>query len=183
MPVTLRADLLPLSINTVTPDQGGTGDDEHRWVTVDIYGSRFKAGALVKLSRPGVYEAEPVRWQVLDATHIRAVFDERQMPHGLYGVTVVNPDGERVTEAARYLVERGIEADVALGIGGPRTLNPGESGVYSVSLQSLTNVDTPYVRFDIGTPEMGLAEDVLTGISLPYIVFGSNVGGQPNGVT
>ncbi|MDZ4254036.1 MAG: CARDB domain-containing protein, partial [Sulfuritalea sp.] len=183
VPITLRADLLPLSISKVTPDQGGTGDDEHRWVTVDIYGSRFKAGALVKLSRPGVYEAEPVRWQVLDATHIRAIFDERQMPHGLYDVIVTNPDGERVTEAARYLVERGIEADVALGIGGPRALTPGENALYSVSLQSLTNVDTPYVRFDIGTPEMGYADDVLEGIHLPYIVFGSNVGGQPNGVT
>lgn len=182
-PVTLRADLLPLSITKITPDQGGTGDDDHRWVTFDIYGSHFKAGALVKLVRPGVYEAEPERWQVLDATHIRAVFDMRKFPHGLYDVTVINPDGERVTEAQRYLVERGIEADVTIGIGGPRTLSPGENGLYSVSLQSLTNVDTPYVRFDIGAPEMGYSEDVLGGLNLPYVVFGTNIGGRPDGAT
>ena len=34
-PVTLRADLLPLSITKITPDQGGVGDDNHRWVTME----------------------------------------------------------------------------------------------------------------------------------------------------
>ena len=101
----VSADLLPLAITRVTPDQGGTGDDDHRWVTVDIRGARFAAGALVKLSRPGVFEVEPERWQVLDATHIRAVFDLRHVPHGLYDLTVMNPDGQRVTEPYRYLVE------------------------------------------------------------------------------
>ncbi|HLF95978.1 MAG TPA: CARDB domain-containing protein, partial [Methylococcaceae bacterium] len=183
VPVTLRADLLPLSITRITPDQGGTGDADHRWVTLDIYGSRFKAGALVKLARPGVYEVEPQRWQVLDATHIRAVFDLRSAPHGLYDVSVMNPDGQTVTEAYRYLVERGIEADVTIGIGGPRSLNPGERGIYSVALQSLTNVDTPYVRFDFGATDMGDSAYVLEGLSLPYVVFGSNVGGRPDGAT
>jgi hypothetical protein len=40
-------------------------------------------------------------------THIRAVFDSRRLPPGLYDLTVINPDGQRVTEAQRYLVERG----------------------------------------------------------------------------
>ncbi|MDR0673568.1 MAG: putative Ig domain-containing protein, partial [Zoogloeaceae bacterium] len=182
-PAILRADLLPLSITRVTPDQGGTGDDEHRWVTLDIHGAQFKAGALVKLSRPGIFEIEPTRWQALDATHIRAVFDLAAAPHGLYDVVVINPDGERVTEVERYLVERGIEADVTIGVGGERTLQPAEGGVYNVSLQSLTNVDTPYVRFDFGVPEMGYSEYLLEGLSLPYIVFGANAGGEPPGVT
>ena len=180
-PVTLRADLLPLAITSITPDQGGTGDDAHRWVTVDIYGARFQPGALVKLSRPGVFEIEPERWQVLDATHIQAVFDTRTVPHGLYDVVVTNPDGQRVTEAYRYLVERAIETEVAIGIGGERSLEPGDGTTYSVSLQSLTNVDTPYVRFDFGTPEMGRSEYVLENLYLPFIVFGTNVGGSPDG--
>jgi hypothetical protein len=154
-PINLRADLLPLSITRITPDHGGTGDDAQRWVTLDIHGSHFLPGALVKLSRPGIAEVEPDRWQVLDATHIRAVFDSRGLPHGLYDLTIINPDGQRVTEAERYLVERGVETDVTLGIGGPRTLATGESATYSVSLQSLGNLDTPYVRFDFGVPEMG----------------------------
>ncbi|HET7864109.1 MAG TPA: putative Ig domain-containing protein, partial [Burkholderiaceae bacterium] len=180
-PVTLRADLLPLSITRVTPDQGGTGDAAHRWVTMDIEGARFAAGALVKLSRPGVFEVEPERWQVLDATHIRAVFDLRNVPHGLYDIVVTNPDGQHVTEAYRYLVERAIEDDVTIGIGGPRSINPGDAATYSVTLQSLTNVDTPYVRFDIGASDMGNSQYLLEGLSLPYVVFGSNVGGRPDG--
>jgi len=182
-PVTLRADLMPLAITAVTPSQGGVGDDDHRWVTVDIHGARFKAGALVKLSRPGVHEAEPVRWQVLDATHIRAVFDLRRFPLGLYDLTVINPDGQMVTDPGRYLVERGIEADVTLGIGGSRSLEPGEAGSYSLTLQSLTNVDTPYVRFDVAVPNMGDSDYLLDGLKLPYVVFASNLGGSPDGVT
>ena len=182
-PVTLRAELMPLAITKITPDQGGVGDANHRWVTMDIYGASFKAGALVKLSRPGMAELEPERWQVLDATHIRAVFDLRRLPLGLYDVAVTNPNGQRVVEANRYLVERGIEADVTIGVGGPRSMAPGDSGLYSVSLQSLTNVDTPYVRFDFGAPEMGISADVLEGLGLPYVLFGSNVGGSPSGKT
>ncbi len=180
---TLRADLLPLSITSVTPDQGGVGDDDHRWVTVDIEGARFAAGALVKLSRPGVFEIEPERWQVLAATHIRAVFDLRHVPMGLYDISVINPDGQRVTEPYRYLVERAIEADVTIGIGGARTINPGDGTTYSVTLQSLTNVDTPYVRFDVGASDMGNSQNLLEGLNLPYVVFSSNVGGQPGGAT
>jgi hypothetical protein len=181
-PVTLRADLLPLTISKVTPDQGGVGDDNHRWVTLDIYGASFKAGALVKLSRAGVFEAEPSRWQVLDATHIRAIFDLRQFPLGLYDISVINPDGQRVTEVGRYLVERGIEADVTIGVGGERSLVSGDRATYSVSLQSLTNVDTPYVRFDVGVPEMGDNPYLFEGnLKLPYMVFGTNIGGQPTG--
>jgi hypothetical protein len=183
VPATLRADLLPLSITAVTPDHGGVNDDDHRWVTLDIYGSSFQPGAIVKLSRPGVYEAEPDRWQVLDATHIRAIFDTRAFPYGLYDVTVTNPNGQSVTEADRYLVERGIEDDVTIGVGGPRNLEPGDGATYTVSLQSLTNVDTPYVRFDIGAVEMGYNQYLVDGLNLPFLVFGSNVGGSPYGNT
>ncbi|MER2625129.1 MAG: putative Ig domain-containing protein, partial [Accumulibacter sp.] len=182
-PINLRADLLPLSITRITPDHGGTGDDAQRWITLDIHGSHFLPGALVKLSRPGIAEVEPDRWQVLDATHIRAVFDSRGLPHGLYDLTIINPDGQRVTEAERYLVERGVETEVTLGIGGPRTLATGESATYSVSLQNLGNLDTPYVRFDFGVPEMGVSANVLEGLQLPYLVFGSSVGGRPDGRT
>ena len=46
--------------------------------------------------------------------------------------------------------------DVAIGLGGPRILAPGDVGTYGVSLQSLTNVDTPYVHFQFGIPELGV---------------------------
>ena len=83
----------------------------------------------------------------------------------------------------RDLLERGVEADVTIGIGGPRSLQPGDRGTYSVSLQSLTNVDTPYVRFDLSVPQMGNSQYLLSGLNLPYLTFSTNVGGAPDGVT
>ena len=179
---TLRAQTLPLSIRSITPDQGGRGSENNRWVTVDIKGSRFDAGALVKLSRPGVFEIEPERWQVLDATHIRAIFDLRKAPYGLYDLIVTNTDGQSVTEPYRYLVERMVEPEVSIGIGGNHIITPGQSADYSVSLQSLTNVDTPYIRFDVGASEMGHSQYLISNMSLPYVVFASNMGGQPHGI-
>ena len=137
----------------------------------------------MKLSRPSVTELEPARWQVIDATHIRAVFDLHNAPHGLYDISVTNPDGQRVTEAYRYLIDRGIEADVTIGIGGARNLEPGDRATYSVSLQSLTNVDTPYVRFEVGATEMGSNEYLLESQHLPFVIFGTNIAGQPDGKT
>jgi hypothetical protein len=174
-PVTLRADLLPLSITRISPDQGGSGSTDNGgdvnksplWVSVDIEGAHFKPGALVKLTRPGVHELEPERWQVLDATRIRAIFDLRQVPLGLYDLSVINPDGQRVTEAQRFLVERGIEADVSIGIGGPRTLTPGENGLYSVSLQSLSNVDTPTCASTSASPKWATATRCSTASRCP----------------
>ena len=39
------------------------------------------------------------------------------------------------------------------------------------------------MRFDFGASEIGYSEDVLGGLSLPYVVFGTNVGGRPDGQT
>ncbi|MFN4116304.1 MAG: hypothetical protein ACK4F7_07375, partial [Inhella sp.] len=37
------------------------------------------------------------------------------------------------------------------------------------------------MRFDVGATDMGNSGYVLGGLNLPYVVFGSNVGGQPSG--
>ena len=79
----------------------------------------------------------------------------------------------------RFLVERRIEPDATIGIGGPRVVLAGDTGLYSVALQSLTNVDTPYTFFQVGIPEMGVNGDVY---GLPFVRFASNVrGGAEHG--
>nr|WP_309246834.1 CARDB domain-containing protein [Ramlibacter montanisoli] len=173
-PVKLTAKALPFSITDIVQDQGGDG----RWVTTTISGARFKPGALVKLVRPGLVEVEPARFEVLDATTIIATFDLRNVPHGLYDVAVINPDGALATLPYRYLVEAALPIDVTIGLGGPRVVPAGQTGLYSVSLQSLTNVDTPYVHFAFGAPELG---DNAKVFGLPYVSFNSNVRGAPDG--
>ena len=82
----------------------------------------FNEGALVKLVRPGIAELEPERYEVIDSTKIVAIFDLRDMPHGLYDVAVINPNGQQATVPYRYLIERAVEPDVRIGMGGPRCL-------------------------------------------------------------
>ncbi len=175
VPVTLTAETLPFQLTDVTPDQGG----DSRWVTMTITGARFKPDALVKLVRPGLEEIEPVRYEVIDATRIIATFDFRGVDRALYDVKVINPDGAQAILPYRYLVERALPPDVTVGLGGPRVLPAGQSGLYGISLQSLTNVDTPYVYFQFGAPEIG---DNARVYGLPFLTFNSNVRGTPDGV-
>ncbi|MBV8468215.1 MAG: pre-peptidase C-terminal domain-containing protein, partial [Burkholderiales bacterium] len=190
-PVTLEADLVPLSITRVTPSTGGAASNSDQFVSMDIYGAGFAAGAQVVLSRPGVFQIQPASWQVLDATHIRADFDLNNVPHGLYNVEVINPDGTTVTQAYQYLVEQAVQQDVTVGVGGPTELTPGDGADFTLSLKNLGNTNTPYVRFNVGATNMGVPDTnydtigsgVLKMLGIPYVTFSSNVGGQPPGVS
>ncbi len=172
--LTLTARLVPLEITSVVKDQGGDG----RWVTVTINGADFSDDATVKLSRPGVAEFAPTRMQVIDATKIIAIFDLTAAPLGLYDVIVTNPDGAKAIEPYRYLVERAVEQEVTVGLGGPRVVPVGQAGTYAVTLQSLTNIDTPYVRYTFGIPYIGTNPKAY---DIPYVEFSSNLTGTPDG--
>ena len=172
-PVTLLAEVAPFVITKVVADQGG----DSRWVTVDVYGTKFAANAILKFVRPGIAEFEPVAYEVINSTHIRATFDFTGAPHGLYDVVVRNPDGQVATEAYRYLIERAVEPDATIGLGGPRVVLAGDTNNYSVSFQSLANLDTPYVYFTYGVTYLG-TNSVIYG--LPYVTFATNLGGQPD---
>ena len=167
--MTLRAEVLPFQITGVSPDQGGSA----RFVTMTIDGAGILPGAVAKLSRPGVAEYLPVSVKRVDATRIIATFDLEGAPHGLYDVVVTNADGQEAILPYRYLVERRIERDVTVGLGGPRVVPAGEAGTYSVVVDSLTNVDTPYVHFTFGAPELGTNDFAYT---LPYLQFATNLG-------
>src|SRR5690606_10337428 len=52
----------------------------------------------------------------------------------------------------------------------------GDTGLYSVAFQSLSNLDTPYTFFQVGIPEMGINPDVY---DLPLVRFFSNLRGTP----
>ena len=172
--VTLVAEIVPFAISAVQADQGG----DSRWVTLNISGAKFDLNAIVKLVRPGVAEYEPVRYQVLDSTRIQAIFDFTDAPHGLYDVKVINADGSVAIEPYRYLIERALAPDVTIGLGGPRVVWAGDVATYGIAFQSLTNVDTPYVHFTYGVPELQTNEKIY---NLPYLAFATNLRGQPDG--
>ncbi len=173
-PVTLLAELLPLVITDINTDVGG----DSKFVTTTIEGARFHEDAIVKLIRPGFDEFVPVDYEVIDSTKIIATFDFTDAAHGLYDVDVINPGDEVAVVPYRFLIEQAIEPDVTIGIGGPRTILAGDVGTYSVALQSVSNLDTPYVYFEVGIPEM-LNNEFVYG--LPFVRFNSNVRGGPDG--
>ena len=90
-------------------------------------------------------------------------------------MTVYNPDGERATLPYRFQVERAIEPEVTIGLGGPRVILAGDTGTYSVTLQGRSNLDTPYVFYEVGIPEMGPNPKVY---GLPFVTFASNLRGS-----
>src|SRR5205085_8111126 len=98
-------------------------------------------------------------------------------PHGLYDVKVINPGGATAVIPYRYLVERTLEPEVAVGLGGPRVLAPGDVGRYGFALRNLANVDQPYVFFQYGLPNLGTNKFVF---NLPYVVMTTDLRGTPN---
>ena len=173
-PVTVLAEVLPLIITGVQTDTGGDG----RFVTTTIRGARFNPQAAVNLVRPGFADIQPAIFEVLDATKIIATFDLTGRPRGLYDVKVTNPDGGQAIVPYRFLVERAIQPEVTIGVGGPRIILAGDVGTYSVALQGIGNLDTPYMFFQVGIPEMGRNINVY---NLDYLHFFSNVRGAPPG--
>ncbi|MFH1842063.1 MAG: CARDB domain-containing protein [bacterium] len=119
--ITLLAELLPLAITNVHTDAGG----DSRHVTTTIRGAQFHPDAILKLVRPGIAEYEPLDWQVVDSSKIIATFDFTGAPHGLYDLKVINPSGDQAVIPYRFLVERAIEPEVTIGIGGPRVILAG----------------------------------------------------------
>lgn len=182
---TILAEALPFGVTDVSADTGGDG----RYVTVDITGAKFDENAVVKFLRPGIAEYFPVEYEVLNATKIRATFDFTDAPHGLYDVKVINPDGAEAVLPYRYLIERAIEPDVTVGLGGKRVLGLGETGTYGVSFQNLANIDNPYIHFQYGVPELkensylygqfNEYSKIQSGIEeLPFVEFSTNLRGQ-----
>ena len=172
--MTLLADTLPFGITDIATDQGGDG----RYVTVTIRGAKFSPEAVVKLVQPDLAEFVPVTLNVVDSTTILATFDLTAAPRGLYDVTVLNPDGATAILPYRFVIERFIEPDVTIGIGGPRVIAACDSGTYGVALQSLTNLDTPYVHFQFGVAEMGRNNVIY---NLPFVQTFNNLRGAPDG--
>jgi len=171
-PVVLLAELLPLTVSDVRTDIGG----DSSFVTVTIKGAQFREGAIVKLVRPEIAEFEPVQYRVIDSSRIIAIFDLTDAPHGLYDLAVTNPDGEQAVVPYRFQVERAIEPEVTIGIGGPRAILAGDTGTFSVTLQGRSNLDAPYVFYRVGVPEMGPNPKIF---GLPFVQFATNLRGTP----
>ncbi len=186
-PVSVLAELLPLSITNVQIDQGG----DSAYVTTTISGAQFQPNAIVKLVMPGFAEYQPLITNFVNSTEILAEFDLTGAPFGLYDVQVTNPDGQVAIAPYRFEIEQTVQPDVTIGVGGPRFILAGDTGTYSVSLQNLGNINAPYVEFNVGIPQLSnalptdpsnpdIADPVNVNLdNLPYVELNTNLGGAP----
>ena len=75
-------------------------------------------------------------------------------------------------------METAAPINATIGLGGPSTQTFGQTGVYGVTLHSITNADTPYVYFEFGAPNVNnTASGIIPG---PRLVFSSNLTGTPS---
>ena len=189
-PVSVLAQLLPLSITNVSIDQGGAS----AYVTTTITGAQFQPNAIVKLVMPGFAEYQPLTTNYVNATEILAEFDLTGAPYGLYDVQVINPDGAEAIAPYRFEIEQVVPPEVTIGVGGPRFILAGDTGTYSVSLQNLGNINAPYVEFNVGIPQLSnaipsdpsdpnIADPVNVNLDdLPYVEVEHGLGGPAAGL-
>ena len=186
-PVSVLAELLPLSITDVTTDQGGAS----QYVTTTITGAQFQPNAIVKLVMPGFAEYQPVTSDYVNDTEIIAEFDLTGAPYGQYDVQITNPDGQTAIAPYRFQIEQTIPPDVTIGVGGPRFILAGDSATYSVALQNTGNINAPYVAFNVGIPQLSndpypadpsqplvLPPVNVNVYGLPYVQFVTNLAGS-----
>ena len=186
-PVSILAELLPLSITDVETDQGGAS----QYVTTTISGAQFQPNAIVKLVMPGFAEYQPLTTNFVNSTEIIAEFDLTGAPFGLYDVQVTNPDGQMAIAPYRFEIEQTVQPDVTIGVGGPRFILAGDTGTYSVALENLGNINAPYVEFNVGIPQLSnalpsdpsnpnIADPVNVNLDdLPYVELNTDLGGEP----
>ena len=128
----LLADIVPLTLDNITPDEGG----DKGLVTTTFTGAGFHSCATVELIRPGFASIVPESYQVVDGTKILARFNFQGRPHGLYDVVIRNPDGQRQILPYRYYVTSASEVDLRVGMEGATSIKPGRDIFYTAALLS-----------------------------------------------
>ncbi|HBE82425.1 MAG TPA: hypothetical protein DDW24_06565, partial [Blastocatellia bacterium] len=97
--VTLRAELLPFSIRTVTPSTAGNKG----LASLQIDGAKFDQNAAVKLVGAGGVEITPVQ-MAAETSRIAAIFDLTNRPIGTYDVVVTNPNAATTTLVSGFQI-------------------------------------------------------------------------------
>ena len=107
-------------------------------------------------------------YRVIDSTRDhRRVRSDRRAPRALRREGHQPRRAEEAVSPYRFLVERAVEPEVTIGIGGPRVILAGDTGTYSVAL--VRPVATSIRRTSSsrsGVPEMGINSAIY---GLPYV--------------
>lgn len=100
--VTVKAEILPLSIRRVSPSSGGNSG----WLSLQIDGAKFAENAVVKLVGAGNHVITATQSSASPA-RIAALFELKGEPAGFYDVVVTNPNNQSATLAGGFEILNG----------------------------------------------------------------------------
>jgi hypothetical protein len=124
----------------VTPTHGGnTGN-----VTVQLLGTGFQTGAIIKLTASGP-DLSPTKSAVLDVGVATATFDLTGATPGVRNIVITNPVGTSATLMGGFTVEQGGSPILTVDIIGRDTIRFGSSQQYYAVIQNHGTIDAANV--------------------------------------
>jgi hypothetical protein len=139
-PITLKAEIVPFSIRSVTPNRIG----DNGQVTITIIGARFQNGATVRLVSNGT-TLTAAKVMVLDSATVKARFALSSVPHGAYDVVLANPGGTVAASPQAVTVEAATGIMVSIITSGDLTPRVGTRLEATSVLINTGNLDAPFV--------------------------------------
>ncbi len=138
--VAIKAEVIPFSITSVSPNRIG----DNGQVTITLKGAKFQEGATVKLVQ-GSTELTAAKVIVIDQSTVKARFLFTNAPHGIYDLTLTNPNNQSVLSSQSVTIEntRVIDSNMSLG-GNLRIRRSGNLNIYG-EIKNLGNVDIQYI--------------------------------------
>jgi len=133
--VTIKAEILPFSIRSISPAVAGNSGLS----TVVVEGAKFKAGATIKLVGQNNLELTPIDGDN-SSTRFAAMFDLKGKPAGEYSVVVRNPDSQTATLANGFRIVSGGGYSLRSGLVGESEVRPGTTRyIFSASNDGLND--------------------------------------------
>jgi hypothetical protein len=143
--VTIRADVLPFGIDSITPSVMGQGR-----VTSQVFGAGFRAGAVAELlsqNNTPVLSGRILRF--ISSMQLEIRWQLENTPEGIYHLRVTNPGGESVLLSNAVVVEPAKEPDVALIPVYERIIGDRNPATVGLVFRNNSNVDASVVKVGI----------------------------------
>jgi YD repeat-containing protein len=141
---------LPFCVQWVSPTKAAN----MRVLTLTIAGARFQDGAMVRLSRAGVPDIEPLdKPTFINVWRLRARFDLRAAEAGLYDVVVTNPDQQCAVLAQGFEVQSSGEPHLRVQANGPSQARSMRDYVLWVEYGNDGTMEMPVPVFVVSSPQ------------------------------
>jgi hypothetical protein len=138
-PYTIKAELVPFSITSVSPTHIG----DNGQVTVTLHGALFQDGSSVQLMH-GTNMLVANNVMVLDSATAKARFYLTNALKATYDVVLSRPDAQTTTAAQALRIEPALPLTGSTAMSGNQTPRGGQPTAFRCAARNTANVDAPY---------------------------------------